>query len=241
MMEPATSQPTTPLIMREPLERFQSLIRDTVGDNAVALTLFGAIAAGSFDVERHTARSVLVVHRIDLDILRQLAGHGATLGKARIAAPLIMTPAYIESSRDTFPLELIEISQRHITLFGEDCFAGLTFEDAHVRLQCERELKATLIGLRQGMLAAAGRDKLLGALVTDVAAGIVRTLRGLLWLKNRKDAKPAGEVVDEVEQLTDRKLPGLRIALDTSAAHGWTEFKGLYRDVEGLGEVVDGW
>ncbi len=241
MMETNIHQPSIPPAMQPSLERFQDLIRELGEDNVIALTLFGSIAAGSFDPDRHTARSVLVVRRIELDMLRQLAGHGATLGKARITAPLIMTPAYIESSRDTFPLELIEISQQHVTLFGEDHFAGLTFDDAHVRLQCERELKATLIGLRQGLLAAAGREKLLGALEADVAAGIVRTLRGLLWLKGQKEAKPAGEVVGEVEKLTNRQLPGLRIALNPSAPHGWGEFEGLYRDVEALGEVVDGW
>jgi len=241
MIERPTIPSTIPSTMHEPLERFQTLVRTLAGNDAVALTLFGSIAAGAFDPDRHTARSVLVVRRIDLDMLRQLATHGATLGKGRISAPLIMTPSYIDASRDTFPLELIEISQQHVTLFGEDHFTGLQFADAHVRLQCERELKATLIGLRQGLLAAAGREKVLSALGADVAAGMVRTLRGLIWLKGQKEARPAGEVVGEVEKLTERKLPGLRVALDPSASFGWPEFEGLYKDVEGLGEVVDAW
>ena len=227
--------------MRKPLEDYAQLVKELAGANAKALTLFGAIVAGSFDTDRHTARSVLVVDRVDLSMLRRLAQHGVQLGKARIAAPLIMTPEYTKASLDTFPLELIAIKQQHVTIFGEDYFEGLSFEDGHIRLQCERELKAILIGLRQGLLAAAGREKFIGALEVDVAEGLMRTLRGLLWLKGQKDGKPATEVLAEVEKTAERKLAGVRIALDPAARHGWDEFESLYHDVESLGEIANGW
>ena len=225
--------------MREPLERFAGLVRELAGENAQSLILFGSIAAGSFDPGRHVARSVLVLKQVDLAVLGQLAQHGIKLGKARITAPLIMTPDYIKSSLDTFPLELIDIQQNHITVFGEDHFEDLSFDDVHVRLQCERELKTILIGLRQGLLAAAGREKYVGALEQDVGEGLVRTLRGLLWLKGQKDGRPTGEVITELEKLAERTLPGIRNALDPAARHGWDEFETLYRDVEALGEMVD--
>lgn len=225
--------------MREPISEFARLIRDLAG--AKALTLFGTVTTESFDPARQTARSVLVVDRVDLSVLRSLAEHGAKLGKASIAAPLVMTPDYIADSLDTFPLELIEIMQKHVTLFGDDHFVDLSFEDKHVRLQCERELKVVLIGLRQGLLAAAGREKFIGALERDVGEGLSRTLRGLLWLKGRKDAQPIDAVLTEVEKITDRKLSGVRTAMDPTAEHGWMAFEKLYNDVEALGNLVDAW
>ena len=227
--------------MREPLERFAGLVRELGGENAQALTLFGSIVAGSFDPQRHTARSVFVLEHVDLSLLRRLAEYGIKLGKTRIAAPLIMTPDYIKSSLDTFPLELIDIEQNHYTVFGEDYFTDLSFDDGHVRLQCEREFKTILIGLRQGLLAAAGRERFVGALEQDVGEGLVRTLRGLLWLKGQKDTRSAGEVIAKVEKLTERSLPGIRNSLDPTARHGWDEFEMLYHDVEALGELADAW
>ncbi len=227
--------------MQKPLQEYAELVKEIAGVSAKALTFFGAVVSGSFDRHRHSARSVLIVDRIDLSVLRRLAEHGVKLGKAGITAPLIMTPDYISTSLDTFPLEFIEIQQRHVTIFGEDHFDDLVFQDAHVRLQCERELKVILIGLRQGLLAAAGREKFIGALEMDVAEGLMRTLRGLLWLKGQKEARPAVEVVAAVEKLADRRLPGITTALDPTARHGWSEFEGLYRDVEALGEVANEW
>jgi hypothetical protein len=226
---------------REPIADYAGLLRRIAGEDARALTLFGAIVAGTFDSQRHVIRSVLVLGKIDLSVLRRISEHGTKLGKQHISAPLIMTPEYIRASLDTFPLELIEIQQMHLTLFGQGHFTDLTFDEAHVRLQCERELKVILIGLRQGLLAAAGRESVISELETTVADNLLRTLRGLLWLKGQRQAKPTDDVLAEIEKLTKRNLPGLRNAVDATAAHGWSEFETLYRDVEALGEIADGW
>ncbi|MCH8253286.1 MAG: hypothetical protein IID36_12615 [Planctomycetes bacterium] len=227
--------------MREPIRQFTGLVRHLAGGNTKGLTLYGAIVAGSFDAKRQSARSILVFETVDLEVLREFATHGTKLGQVAIAAPLIMTPRYIERSLDTYPLELIEISQQHLTLFGDDYFRDLTFEKAHVRIQCERELKGLLIGMRQGLLNAAGREAIISALEVDLAEVLVRTLRGMLWLDGSREAIPAIAVVERVEELTDRRLPGARAAVNPNAQHGWEEFQLLYRDIEALGDVADGW
>jgi hypothetical protein len=227
--------------MRPALGQFATLVRSLAGKGARSLTLFGAIARGSFDPTRQTARSVLVADAVDLAFLRRLADHGAKLGKQSIAAPLVMTEAYIKTSCDTFPLEFIEIQQNHLVVFGDDFFADLEFKESDVRHQCERDLKMLAMSLRQGLLAAAGREKVLADLETSVGEGLLRTLRGMLWIRDRREAQAAVAVLDEIENLTSRKLPGIRGAINPTAVHGWSEFSALYADVEALGGVVDAW
>ncbi|MFQ5491203.1 MAG: hypothetical protein ACE5GE_10810 [Phycisphaerae bacterium] len=227
--------------LREPLRAYAGLLREIHGAGALALTCFGAATTDRFDPQQHVVRNVLLLDKVDLGALRRLAEYGSKLGKQQIAAPLIMTEPYIKASLDTFPLELIEIQQTGVTLFGEDHFKALEFEEGHIRLQCERDLKALLIGLRQGLLAAAGREKLIANLETGVAEPLFRTLRGMLWLKGQKTPKPATETLSEIEKLADRKLSGIRTAMDARATHGWAAFESLYQDVEALGRLVDGW
>jgi hypothetical protein len=227
--------------MRERVGSYARLIQELFGESGKALTVFGAVLIDGFNVDRDTVRSVLVVERIELSLLRRLADRGAKLGKTGVAAPLIMTPDHIRTSLDTFPLELMEIQQQHVTLFGQDYFNELTFENVHVRLQCERELKRILIGMRQGLLASAGRERLVPMMGKDAADDLVRTLRGLLWLKGHKEFKDAIEVVAQIETLTTRKLPGLRTAVHSAMPAGWKDFDHLYHDVEALGEIVNAW
>ncbi len=230
-----------PASMRQPIQSYAQRVQAMAGPNALALTLFGALAAGTFDPKRHTARSVLVLQTVDLELLRLLAKEGPRLGKARIAAPLIMTPDYIKGSADSFPLELLEIQQRHLCVFGPDYFEELAIQENHIRLQCERELKSILIGMRQALLAAAGKDKLLSEIEADVAERLIRTLRGLLWLHGQRDPKPAGQAVSEIERSISRDLPGVRGAINERGKHGWEEFKTLYEEVDALRKSVDAW
>ncbi len=227
--------------MRTNVESFVRLIQELFVASGKALTVYGAVLMEPFQVDRDAVRSVLVVERVDLPQLRRLSDRGAKLGKLGFTAPLVMTPVHIRTSLDTFPLELMEIQQQHVTLFGADHFNDLTFDAAHIRLECERELKRALIVLRQGLLGSAGRERLVALMEKDAADDLVRTLRGLLWLKGQKDFKVPTEVITAIETLTIRKLPGIRTAFHSSTTLGWTEFDALYRDVEALGEIVNGW
>jgi hypothetical protein len=228
-----------PEASRAAVADYAALLGGLMQGRIQSLILFGAAATDRFDPQRHTVRNVLVLEAIDLQALRRLAEHGTKLGKDRISAPLVMTPQYIRASLDSFPLEMIEIYQEHFVLFGRDHFADLAFEDQHIRLQCERDIKSMLIRLRQDLLAAAGRENVLEAIELDMAEGVVRTMRGLLWLTGQTEGMPAASAVTAVEGLIGRKLDGVRTALDVSAEHGWLAFERLYQDIEALGAYAD--
>ena len=225
--------------MQEPIQQYADHIRMLGGSNVLALTLFGTIVSGTFNKRRHVVRNVMVLDRVELEMLRQLSQRGAKLGKARIAAPLVMTPAYIKASLDTFPLELLEIQQLHLTVLGQGYFDELAFNDDDIRLQCERELKSILIGMRQGLLASVGREKFIGAMDVDVAERFIRTMRGILWRKGQKEGRAYPQVISEVEGLLQKQLRGVRESIAPSGQHGWKEFQALYHDVEEVSRFVE--
>lgn len=227
--------------LREPLRHFAARIRELGGENALGWTLFGAVVAETFDRSRHAVQSVLMLKSVDLEFLNALSAEGPGYGRAGLAAPLVMTPSFLESSRSTFPLELIEILQQHRIVFGEDYFSDLKFDDRNVRLQCERELDVLLMGLRQGLLAATGKQERLALLQRDWIHNLLRTLRGLLWLKGQKEGLTSHFVLKEVARMSELPLKGIHRVLAAGDPPGWKEFKHLYADVEALERAVDGW
>jgi hypothetical protein len=227
--------------MRGPARQFADYVAQVTGPNLKGLAFYGSILRPKFDPKRAPGRSVLLLDHDALEQVRQLAQQGRRFGRAGLAAPLIMTPAYIQASRDTFPLELIEIQQEHATVLGETPFAELTFETAHVRLQCERECKTILIGMRQGLLAAADKEALLADVADEAAGALARVLRGLLWLKGRRDPCPPREMAARVEGIVEKPLLGVQAVLAGSLGRDWAGFRQLYEDVRRLGELVDAW
>lgn len=225
--------------VRGKLTQYAEIVAAIVGERLSGLTVYGDVLTPAFEPSRQAASSVLVLRSMDLGLLRVLAERGATLGSLGMAAPIVMTPGYIDASLDTFPLELIEVYQKRATLAGEDHFAAIAIDDEHLRLQCEREFKRILIRLRQGLLAAGGREDFLTELETDIGLHLLRTIRGLLWLRGHREWLPPDRAMTEVESIAGGALPGARRSLKRSATHTWNDFQALYADAETLARVVD--
>ena len=221
------------------LRALAELVQTLAGDTARSLVAVGAVVDGPFHPDRQSARSVLVLEHVDLGLLKQLGERGPDLGAKGVGAPLIMTPHYIEASLDTFPLEFIEIDQRRCVILGDDPFGRLHFEAADVRLQCERELKTLLIDLRQGLLAAMGEEQFLEPVEVGVAERLVRTLRGLLWLKGAREPLPGPAVLEHAGDALGVALPTATSVLARGQRLTWPDFQTLYREVEQLGEYAD--
>jgi hypothetical protein len=226
---------------REPLGRFAAQIQETAPDNALGWTIYAAMVESGAEARRHPIHSVLMLRSIDLELLRRLGAAGRHYGRFGMAAPLIMTPEFLKSSRDTFPLELIEIQQAHWIVFGPDYFSDLKFEDRDMRLQCEREMDVLLIGLQQGLLSTSGIEDQLTLLQHDWLGALLRALRGRLWLKGHKERLPADRVVAEISGIVNRPLDGIRHVLATPDSLGWQTFRELHADVAALRTAVDGW
>ena len=133
-------------------DRYKPFLEVLLGDHQEkihSVYIVGSALTLDFDPKISDINSVIVLHEMDLKFLELLAPLGRKYGKKRISAPLIMTPAYIDKSRDVFPIEFLNIKLLHHTVFGQDIFKSLDIDRSDLRHQCERELKVKLIGLRQ--------------------------------------------------------------------------------------------
>jgi hypothetical protein len=230
-----------PADLRKAVSDYVQRVQAIAGSQALSLTLLGSVAAGTFVPGRHHVHNALVLQTIDLERLRQLAKEMPRFRRLAIGPPLVLTPDYIRSSLDTFPLELLEMQQQHLTVFGEDCFQPLEFDTNFVRLQCERELKSMVLAMRQALLTAAGDEKLLFEQHIHAADGLMRILRGMLWLKGSRQAQPAADVVAEIETAVARPLPGIRALLDSNNRPNWPNYCDLHADLDALGNTTDAW
>ena len=224
---------------REPVRRLCARLEELWGAHLLAVAVYGAAIDGRQPPVQGLLRSVMVLDGIDLSVLRRLAEDGPRFATLGLARPLVFTPEDLNDSCDTFPLELIEIQQQHVTVFGSEYFETLSFADADVRLQCERELKVVLIGMQQGLLASSGQEQALLEVARPLLEHLTRTLRGLLWSQARRETVSADKVLGATEELLDRPFPGLRRLLEASDCTTWEDFCEAYADVRDLGQYVD--
>jgi len=170
--------------IQEPLKLFAEKLIAGLGDNLQSITVVGSSLTEDFKPGQSDINTVLVLAKQTLSSLNTIASLAKPMSKKKISAPLLMTPSYIERSRDVFAVEFLDFQLNHQTILGSDPFSSISFDKKDVRLQCERELKAMLIRLRQGYIAAAANKILVRDILISAAKGMMPLLRAMLWLKD---------------------------------------------------------
>lgn len=166
-----------------------------------SIVLYGSAASGEFDPRRSNINLIVVVDKLDLDLLHKvqpLVKRGARRG---IVAPLFLTHEHMDTSSDVFPIEFLDMSDFHHTICGSDPFAKLKIGTEQLRLECEEKLKGSLINLRQSYLEVADRRGPMMNLVASSITGIVSIFRGLIRLTGKKAPASKKEVIKAMAEL----------------------------------------
>lgn len=170
--------------LREPLARLIEGLQAKLGNHVESLTVVGSALTDDFRDGVSDVNTVVVLDEHGMAALQAVASQAEPMSRHKVSLPLLMTAAHIERSRDVFGVEFLDFQLTHETILGDDPFEAIALEKRDVRLQCERELKALLIRLRQGWIASCGDAELVRDLLISSAKGLTPLLRAMLWLKD---------------------------------------------------------
>jgi hypothetical protein len=225
---------------------FVNELLEVHASNMHSIHVVGSAATPDYNEKLSDVNSVVVLRNMELAFIEFLAPLGKKLGKHGIAAPLVMTPSYIEQSLDAFPIEFFDFKLIHKTIYGDDVLAGLTIHKQHLRLQCEREVKTKLIGLRQGYLSSLGRKKELAALLVRSFTGSMPLFRAIISLVDGEPPVPRRDVLSTLGNAAKTDTAALeKMLLLKTAQIKPSElelhdlFKSYYAAIEALGKIVD--
>jgi predicted nucleotidyltransferase len=175
----------------KPQDVFIPLTQDYLkvfGRELVSLILYGSAAGGSYIKGKSDINLLLVLTPEGIDKLEDAFAAIKYWKKRGIAAPLVMTKAFINTSLDCYPIEFLNMRNNHILIYGENVLEQIDVSPENLRLQIERELKGKLILLRQGYLEAQGQPRQLKNLISRSFTAFISIFKALLYYKH--DAAP---------------------------------------------------
>lgn len=197
---------------RDALARAVSALESRLGSDLLGAVLYGSATGSDFLPGRSDLNVLVLLTRVRLAAL-EAARDVARRWRRHRVRPLLMTPADLRSSLDVFPIELAEIQSSRVVLYGEDPFRDLAIRPAHLRLQCEAEVKRHLIMFRNAVVAG-GTGRALEALLARSITGLLPVLRTLLRLLGGSGPPPGrDEAVARVAERTGIDPAPLREAL----------------------------
>lgn len=164
------------------LSRYLYNLTTIIGKNLDAIVLYGSAATEEFDPRRSNINLIVVVEKLDLELLHKVQPLVKKGARSGIVAPLFLTHEHMDTSSDVFPIEFLDMSDFHHTIYGDDPFKKFKIGTEHLRLECEEKLKGSLINLRQSYLEVADRRGPMMELVSSSITGVVSIFRGLIRL-----------------------------------------------------------
>jgi len=200
-----------PAAVLEASRRWLEPVREAIGNDFLAAYLTGSVLTQGFD-PKHSRVNILVVARgLDTDRLEAVARAVPATRRAPHFDPLFLTRRQIEKSLDVFPIEWLEIQERHLLLEGEDVVGSLEVPRSNLRLQLEHELRGKHILLRQTLLSSLRRPAALEQALRGSASSFATLFRTLLRLRGEAPPAASPHVIERVADLFRLDAGGLLI------------------------------
>lgn len=162
------------------IQPYLTRLLDIHKENIVSVVLYGSATGKYFIPKKSDINLAVIFENLEFQQLKdslRLIEHGIS---KRITAPLLLSLSHIESAKDTFPVEFIEIKENNILLYGKDIFSGLKIDETNIKLFCRREIEGKLIRLRQAYLEIGLKRKGIEALMKESMYSLLPVFRALL-------------------------------------------------------------
>jgi predicted nucleotidyltransferase len=165
------------------LQKAQAELKLCFGDNLESVLVYGSAAIDDFVPGVSDINLLVVLKRVNIYMLDSVRDFMKKMGRAFATAPLVLTREHIRTSADVFPIEFLEIKEKHRMLLGDDLFIDLVIDNKNLRHECEHELKGRIIRIRQSFMEAKGSSHELKELLISAHAANFPAFRAALRLK----------------------------------------------------------
>jgi hypothetical protein len=142
-------------------------LRDCYGADLYSVALYGSAAADDFVPGLSDVNLLVLLRSVTPEALRRAKVPLARWPPEPPLVPLFLSPEELRASSDVFPIEILDMRDRHRLLWGEDLLRAVTIEPADLRRQLELEMRGKWLRLRQSYLRDTGDAAALRSLIRE--------------------------------------------------------------------------
>src|SRR5260221_375917 len=136
-------------------QRWLAPVRERLGDDFLSAYITGGAMNPGFDPGKRHVNVLVIAKDLSLSKLDGIAASVPGSHKPPHIDPLFLTMQQVQRSLDVFPIEWLDLKERHWRLEGGDLFDSLEVPQTYLRLQIEQELRGQHPPPAAGLLACA--------------------------------------------------------------------------------------
>jgi hypothetical protein len=172
--------------VRSDVEVYARNLGSALGAAVKSIAVYGSSTGADYLVGKSNVNIVVVVDGLTAETLARILKVVEAGKRRRIVPPLLVTPDYVKSSADVFPIEYLEIRDSQVVIYGEDFFSGVETTRDNLRLECESQLRAAVLRTRQAYLELGGKKRGAEQVLHASVSSLVPVFRAMLRLKGEE-------------------------------------------------------
>ncbi len=191
-------------MIRDPnaiVEKLVADVRAVYGDHLLGVVLYGSAVTHEFKPGTSDVNIALVLDAIPAALLEKGASVLQRWIRRGLAAPLFLTPAYLEMLPVDYPVEILDIQNSYRMLWGDDPFSVITISRSRLQRQCRRELLGLALQLRKEYIQQCARPSVVQECLLQTVRALLPLFKALLLLHDRTVPNSKTEVIAAVEDL----------------------------------------
>ncbi|MFZ1134273.1 MAG: nucleotidyltransferase domain-containing protein [Candidatus Korobacteraceae bacterium] len=217
----------------KPEDKLQKLVgrlEYTCGEDLVAVVLYGSAARDDYHEQYSDVNVLIVLRHMKPTIYSGLAGvlNWWSL-EEKLRPPTIMTLEELRESADVFAIEMLDIQGAHKTLYGADVVSEIKVPMNLHRLEVERDLRTTLLRLRNHLLLTNDGDEELKHVMAKSVTSVLTLFRHALIALGENPPHAKSKVLEHAAEVFGFSALPLRSVLELrSGGHAGDNVRNLY-------------
>jgi len=185
-----------PQPIKTDLQEFLKQIIHLYNGDLVSIMAFGSSATGDFIENSSDVNLMIVYSDLNITDLNSVAQIARTWLKKRSFSPRFISMNNLTGSSKFFQIDMLEMKDMHITLYGKDLLNDMTIVKSGLHWQLSYEIKAMRMRIKQQFWRSCGDDHLMQRILLERFTSIIHLSRVLLYLMN----KPVSSGFEEILQ-----------------------------------------
>ena len=182
--------------VRTDLEQFIEQLIEFYKEDLISIIAFGSTVSGDY-AEKTSDVNLLVIYS-DLNIadLKSVTKLAQRWLEKRNFAPRFLSKRNLVNSAKYFQIDVMEMRDAHIVLYGEDVLAQLATSPTDMRWQLANEIKGMRMRIKQQFWRAAGNERTMRIILLQRFSSLIHLMRALLSLKNKPTRLSHKEIIE---------------------------------------------
>lgn len=179
------------------IEKYCLKLLEIHSTNIKSIILYGSATGNEYIKGKSNINLLIAMDRIDPPDLKK----SIKLVKKAIRKKIVnlfLTMEHINTSTDTFPIEFLGMKENYITIYGEDILKDLKIDPINIRLQCEQQIKGSLIRLYQIYIETGLKKSRIKSLLINSLTNLIPVFQQLIKLKENIKINNKQQVIDKL-------------------------------------------